>query len=171
MENFYEWIVERKKTKFDKWYSVLVILAGIVVILLLATLPSIVPVTPMFALFLQIVAAYATYIIAGMRNIEFEYCVTDGDIDYVDKIVNRRRRKRIAAVTSKSIVIMAPTGDSRLPSSEGKMVIDASSGDENAKTYTVVYENKGPKVLIFEPTEKMLADLQRRNPRKVFVGE
>ena len=51
------------------------------------------------------------------------------------------------------------------------MVIDASSGDENAKTYTVVYENKGPKVLIFEPTEKMLADLQRRNPRKVFVGE
>ena len=72
MENFYEWIVERKKTKFDKWYSVLVIVAGIVVILLLAALPSIVPVTPMFALFLQIVAAYATYIIAGMRNIEFE---------------------------------------------------------------------------------------------------
>lgn len=167
MENFHEEIVERQKTQMDKWFSILVIAAGVIVVLILA----IIPVMRSITLLLQVAAAYATYIFSGSRNIEFEYCVTDGEIDYVDKIINQRRRKRVTSVPSKSMVMMAPTGDSRLPSNEGRMVIDASRGIEGVKTYTVIYENKGPKTLIFEPTEGILADMQRKNPRKVFVGE
>lgn len=168
MDTFFELIVKRQKTPFDKALIALIVFAAIVVVFLLFLLPAVIPVISSLVLPLQALAVYLGYRFICTRNIEFEYCVTGGDLD-VDKIINKQKRRRIAAISSKNITIMAPEGDSRLPSIEGREIIKASSGTNENTVYVVVYEDNGSKALIFEPTREMVEQMQKRNPRNIFV--
>ncbi len=167
MDRFYEYLIKKEETNSDKVFKALVISVAVVLCMILLFLSLVLRPLSSIIVFLLAGVAYFAYYLAGTRNVEFEYCVTAGDVD-VDKIMNRRKRVRIASVTSKSLVIMAPMGDSRLPSLEGRTVIDATSGRENVKKYVAVYADKGPKALIFEPTENMVEQIQKRNPRTAF---
>ena len=52
---------------------------------------------------------------------------------------------------------------------QGK-VTDFSSGRPDAKVYAMVYAGeKGTEIMLFEPDEIMLKDMQRIAPRKVHV--
>ena len=166
MDTFFEFLVKRKKSIKD----VLIIALEVFITTAAVFLLTYIYLTPlsMFALPLQALAVFLCYKLITSRNIEFEYCVTNGDLD-VDKIANRQKRTRILTVEAKSISVMAPLGDNRIPSLNGMEVTDVTSGSENANVYCIIYgEGKG-KALYFEPTPSMVLEIQKRNPRNVFV--
>lgn len=166
MDNFFEYMVKRKKTSKDLAITVLVILAALIVIYLLMYL-MMTPVS-MLAFPLQVLVVYLAYRFITTRNVEFEYCVTNGDLD-VDKIINRQKRKRVASVESKSIISMAPVGSDKLEPVGNREVTDVTSGDPEKKVYCVIYGEGSGKVLMFEPTESMVTEMQRKNPRNIFT--
>ena len=166
MDTFFEYLVKRKKNSKDLLFAAGVILGGLIVLYLLLFLMM----TPFSMLMfpLQVLVVYLGWRLISSRNVEFEYCVTNGDLD-VDKIINRQKRKRLASVETKNVIVMAPVGSDKLQPLANKEIIDATSGDASKKAYCVIYGDSGNKALLFEPKESMVLEMQRKNPRNIFI--
>lgn len=172
MDIFLEYIVSRKKGGKE----ILKIVAILLAMLILLTLSTFLLLTPLSSIAFLLVAGiiYGAYYLISGQNVEYEYIVTNGELD-VDSIVNRRKRKRLITVHSRTFDIVAPVGDARYRNEENAnftRVIDASSRANNGKAYFAVFSKDGQKIkLVFEPTEKMLEAFKTFVPRNVFMRE
>ena len=129
-------------------------------------------------LFVQLIGQLATiavvalwwgvYFVVTSRNIEFEYIVTNGELD-IDKIIGKRKRKRIISVSHKEIEIITPAGQY---TGNADKVIDVSSNTHSDEKYVLVTSKDGNRVkIIFNPSEKMLKIFKVFCQRKVNWGE
>lgn len=168
MDIFLEYIVSRKKG-VKETLKIIATLFGVFVLLSICT---ILLVTPLGSIAIPLLAAgiYGAYILITCQNVEYEYIVTNGELD-VDSIVHRRKRKRLITVHSRTFDIVAPCGEPEFSGEENgnfTKVIDASSGSNDGKAYFAVFSKDGMKIkLIFEPTEKMLDAFKTFVPRNV----
>lgn len=169
MDTFFEHMVKRKKNTKDILMIVLAVLVAVIAIYLLTAL-YMVPLIATLVLPLQALMIFLCYKFITKYNVEFEYSVTNGDIE-VDKIINKQKRKKVVSIDSKGINMIVPLGDDRIPQTDEGKIIDASSGNPEADIYCVIYGDGGRNILIFEPTEKIIEELKKRNPRKVFTKE
>jgi hypothetical protein len=93
-------------------------------------------------------------------DLEFEYIVTNGEMD-VDKIMGRRSRKRLFTVDCRAFDILAPYKEEYLreigPAATTNR-IDVSGHPQSPGRWFAVYNAKegARTLLIFEPNEKML---------------
>jgi len=170
MDTFMEKLVARKKTLTDY----LIIAATVIGTLLLIFVVLSIPILIRLGLSLLFAAgiAYLGYWVITSRNIEYEYIVTNGDLD-IDIIISKRKRKRIFSASCKDFDIVSPVKSSRFDQSvQGiKNRIDASSSIDSPDAYFITLNYKGEKTLvIFEPTEKMLNNFRLYIPRKVFLN-
>lgn len=161
---FMEKIVKRKRSGLD-----LALNAGIIVSAVVLSLAAILFV-PSFGLFLAAGLGYGAWFLLGQRNIEFEYALTNGELD-IDKIVARRRRKRVFSAHGKEFELVAPqksvywSKDLR----ELKKVLDTTSGPEAEGVWFIVTPLGGERgVVLFQPTPAMIDALWHINPRKVM---
>ena len=168
MDIFLEYIVPRKKgTK-----EIIKIAAILVALFFLFSVCTIIMFTVLSGLALPILAGglYGAYYFITAQNVEYEYIVTNGELD-VDTIIHRRKRKRIITVHSRTFDIVAPCGDKEFAGEENgsfTKVIDASSGYNNDKAYFAVFSKDGMRIkLVFEPTDKMLDAFKTFVPRNV----
>lgn len=60
------------------------------------------PIMPMIPFLVVCGVIYGLYWVISSRSVEFEYSITNGDIA-VDKIMNRRIRKRLTSFDAKTI--------------------------------------------------------------------
>ena len=171
MDFFTEHIIKQKKSQK-------VIFAAIGMILLTVavwyfTLPfTVIPLLAGIIGFLDAGMVYATYIVITNFNIEYEYISTNTDLD-IDKIVNRRKRTRVASLRLNSIELMAPVGYSDFRNEENgtfnKVIMAAISAD-HPDAYYIIYEQNGTRTkLVFNPTDKMIEYAKRISPRKVYT--
>lgn len=116
-----------------------------------------------------VVMWWGIYIAISNRNLEFEYTVTNSDVD-IDAIMSRRSRKRIVSFNIKDIEIIAPIenlGDETF----GK-VIDASAHDARYDVYYISVPIGGVKTkILINPTKKILDIFEQIRPEKVIRGE
>jgi len=116
---------------------------------------------------------FICYRIIAMQNVEFEYSLTNNELD-IDKIIAQRRRKRIVTVNARSIDIFAPITNAQYEheknSSSLTKTYDCSSGAGGSSTYFVVFfDGNGQKsMLLFEPNQKMIDGFKKYNKAKVF---
>ncbi len=170
MDIFLEYIVSRKKGTRE----VLKIVGIVLAMLVLMYASTFLLLTPFASFALLVVAGiiYGAYYLITAQNIEFEYIVTNGELD-VDRIVHRRKRRRLITVHSKTFDIVAPVGSPEHRGEENATftrVIDASSGTDNGRAYFAVFSKDGQRYkLIFEPTERMLESFKTFVPRNVFT--
>lgn len=172
MDVFMEKIVAKKRDVKDN-----LIIAGIVFlafIVAMAVLTLKIPVVSDLNLniFLFAAVVYLAYRFVTGRNVEFEYIVTNGDLD-IDKIISKRRRKRIFSASCREFDILARTSSNSFSQSVQalKSRIDASSNFKSPDAYFATLNYKGEKTLvIFEPDEKMLNSFKQIIPRKVFTN-
>lgn len=163
---FMEKIVKRKRTGLDTAINAGIILAC--VILSIAALLFI----PSFGLFLAVGLGYGTWFLLGQRNVEFEYALTNGELD-IDRIVARRRRKRIFSAHGKEFEMVAPQRSVYWSNDYKAMkkVLDATSGKEAEGVWFIVTPIGGERgVVLFQPTPAMIDSLWHINPRKVMRG-
>lgn len=171
MDFFTEYIVKQKKSPkvylaavgmvfltLAVWYFSLILLAS--------------PVFSGIAALLDMGVVYVSYIVITSFNVEYEYIATNTDLD-VDKIINRRKRKRIASLRLNDIELMAPVGYKEFANEENgtfKNVHMAAISADHPDAYYIIYEKNGERnKLIFNPTEKIIEYAKRISPRKVYV--
>ncbi|MCL1806397.1 MAG: DUF6106 family protein [Oscillospiraceae bacterium] len=105
-------------------------------------------------------AGWGMIILFRRLNLEFEYIVTNGEMD-VDRIMGRRTRKRMFTVDCRNFDILAPYKPEYKNEYESQTisnVVDVSSHTEAPGRWFALYNAKDGKrtLLIFEPSEKML---------------
>lgn len=168
MDTFLEKIVTRKKTAVDGLITAGIVFATLVVIFILMNIKVIAQLG--IGIFLAAGLIYLAYRLVTGRNVEFEYVVTNGDLD-IDKIISRRKRKRIFSASCKEFDIVArvSTGDFASAMQNAKTKIDASSTPNSPDAYYVTLNYKGERtIVIFEPDDRMLNNFKTFIPRKVL---
>ena len=101
---------------------------------------------------------------------EYEYVFCDGQLDF-DKISGGAKRKTMLRVDFEKLVVIAPKNSHALDGyrHNGVAVKDFSSLEENAKVYGMVVTGGEQQTMIyFEPSEKMLAAMKQKAPRKIM---
>ncbi len=171
MDQYAEYIVKCKKTTKDYLISAgLVLVAAIITLLLL---PFVLGTIYSSIVLLVIAGAWVgAYFLMSSRNIEFEYIVTNGDLD-VDTIIARRKRKQVVSVRARALELVAHKDDMRFAkdfqNTNIVKTIDASSKSGGEKTYIALFVKDNVRTkLIFEPTEKMLDLFATYNPKQVY---
>ncbi|NLM73194.1 MAG: hypothetical protein GX184_04080 [Clostridiaceae bacterium] len=162
MDMFIEKIVKRKKSAADILLIALIILVCVVASYFLFLY------IPTFSSLFVVLLIYAGYYLISIRNVEFEYAVTNGDID-IDTIINQRKRKRLFSGNVKDFEVMARVKSDKYTTHirECKNVKDFTSHDEKADVW-FIYLNQGePSVILFEPDSKMVDTLFTFAPRVV----
>lgn len=166
-----EYIVKRKKS--GKEFAIIAgILLALVVLLFVSMFLLLL--FPAFSSLLFLLAAgliFGAYWLITKQNVEYEYIVTNGDID-VDRIEHRRKRKRLMSVHCKTFDIIAPVGDPDHRGEENSnvtRVLDVSSSPNSGRAYFALFSKDGQRIkMIFEPTAKMLDNFSMFIPRSVF---
>ena len=103
-------------------------------------------------------------------DIEFEYILTNDELD-VDKIIARERRKHLLTVKVTGFEILAPVKDEYKREYEQSSItkrIDVSSSPKSPNRRFAIYKDEGDVVLlIFEPPKRMIDGIKTFIPLRV----
>ena len=158
MDTFVEQIVKKKKG--GREYAVIFgSIVGAILLLLVLFLFAFQFIGGLF-LFLVAGAGYGVWWLCTTQNIEFEYSVTNGDID-IDQIIAQRKRKRIVSVSGEKIETMAPyKPEDYVGRKFDRMVIAApSTAEQGLWCFTYHSKKSGSTLVIFQPEERVLKSL------------
>lgn len=178
MDIFVEQLVVKKKSA-KTYAGILGSLVGVFVVLwlflnVLTLVSQYIPMLGGIVFLLCFGLIYLFYRLVSNTNMEFEYCFTNGALD-VDKIFNRKSRKRMTSLNARSIDKMARANDpefQRLMKDSGVKKMYACSDIHAEDTYYVIYNGeKGRQMLLFNPNEKIKDGFKRFNPQKVFLDD
>ena len=161
MDSFFEQIVKKKKGAAE-WAIILSVIVAAAVLLVLAL---------RFLSGLIIIAAvgilYGAWWLATTQNVEFEYCVTNGDID-VDKIIARRKRVRLVSVAGRKIRALAPYDPQKPLGKFQRTVMVAPSLKEEGLWYFTYHSKKnGDTLVIFMPDDRVLSAFYEGLPKLI----
>ncbi len=172
MDIFIEEMVERKRTAKD-----VAIVFGLMVLSVIFSyllLVVVFPLVPQFGSVLFLLTAgviYIAYRFSMSFNVEYEYSLVQNEID-VDKIMNRRKRKRLTTVNIKGLESFGRCGESpeykRFSGDISVKKIYACEKVNDEKNYFVVYfENSIRVMTVFSPSEKIVEVIEKLNPKRV----
>jgi len=170
MDNvFIEKLVVKKKDAKDYLFTLGICIVGAIIILASPFLGRYVPFLGSLWLLITAGVIYGLYRLITSRNIEYEYIVTDGDLD-IDMIIAQRKRRRIFSANCKEFDVVAPyrgqNQDSRLGNATKQ--IKAVSSMESKDVYFITLNYNGERTAVFfEPDERILKAFKTFIPRKV----
>ena len=150
MDTFVEQIVAKKKGGKEYGIIFLVILAALV---LTAALFLLFP--PLMVLVVGI--GYGAWWLITSQNVEYEYSVTNGDID-IDQIIARRKRKRIVSVVGNKLEVLEPYNAAAYASRpfDRKVMAAPSEQDEGLWCFTYRSKKSGHTLVVFQPERRVL---------------
>jgi len=171
IDSFIEYMIKAKKTRSVILRQLLIILACIFVLMIVTFLFLILP-AEVISLWPITTAGviYLTYRLLASMEVEYEYILTNGELD-VDKITNRKKRKRLITVHSKTFIEFGKADKQKDFTDKEKdfsKIIDASGHSQAFCDYYAVFFKNGQKVkLIFNPTGKMIDVFKFYAPRVI----
>lgn len=153
MDTFIEQIVQKKKDG-KEWAIIVGVIMAALVLLFLCLLFW---VYVSFLLpFVVLGVGYGVYYFVSAQSKEFEYCVTNGDID-IDLIIARRRRKRQVSVSGRKVEALLPFDASMSLNGYQRVVVAAPSTQEEGLWYFSYHSKKnGNTLVVFQPDQRVL---------------
>lgn len=144
------------------------LLAGVIGFILLCPFPLKEHIGMIVFLLFVGVLYYTWYIVSGLR-LEYEYIFTNGELD-VDKISNKRKRKRMTTVKMSRVETMQEFDPTTFNKIRYEHTYNAASSMNAASLWFMEYSNRdGEKCcLIFTPSEKMLETLKQYYRPRVY---
>ena len=161
MDNYCEQIVEKRKTSADYVKIVLIILA-LVLGAAAFMFASIYFGFTFLVIFSVGLLALGGWLVSGM-NIEYEYIITNNEMD-IDKIIGRRKRKRMITIDlSKASDFGGYPPEEDI---DADTTVHATTGFEKNAHYLLVEHNDYGKVkVIFNPNEKTREAIAHELPK------
>ena len=169
-DTFVEEAVKVKESSQEKSKKLASI--AITIILLYSTISLARGILIIISAILLIAFGIYTIILYTNKNIEYEYDYTNGSLE-IAKIIDNSRRKKVVAVESSEIRLVAAIGTNEsLKFDHVKLkTYDCSAHDEEQKDYILVAhsEAKGNDFkVIFNPSEKLLSAMEKYNKRDIY---
>ena len=169
-DTFVEEAVKVKESSQEKSKKLASI--AITIILLYSTISLARGILVIISAILLIAFGIYTIILYTNKNIEYEYDYTNGSLE-IAKIIDNSRRKKVVAVESSEIRLVAAIGTNEsLKFDHVKLkTYDCSAHDEEQKDYILVAhsEAKGNDFkVIFNPSEKLLSAMEKYNKRDIY---
>ena len=173
MEIFIEEMIKRKKTPSDYLLVVgIVTLAVFLVFLMLFVLMTIFHAFAFIIFLLAVGIAYGAYFLVAAQNVEFEYSLVNTEID-VDKITNKTRRKRLTTASIRGLEAFGtrknPDFDRYLNNSAVTKIYACREKSADDIFFMVYNQSEKKIMLIFNPSEKVIDQITKRNPQKQFL--
>jgi len=166
---FVERIVKKKTGVGTVFLKIGIILLSIVLaaVLILAGMLFI-PQFISFALLLGCGLIYLAYILATSFNVEFETCFTNGSFD-VDKIINRRKRKRLISLRCKDVESIGryKSVDHANKQYKTRIIACSSEDAEDVWYLTLRHNTLGHTLVVFNADERLLNGLKDFIPRQL----
>lgn len=158
MDAYLEQIVIRRKTPKDLWIKVGMILSIFAVLALGVAFGILINYYfIMIGFFLSLFEIYLCWYVVTGRYIEYEYIVTNNNLQ-IDKIMNASRRKELLSVDIRKIESFEKLGDGRLDENrcDKVMWLGTHKDDENQYRFVVQTNRYGKVMVVFAPNKKML---------------
>ena len=163
MDNFCEQLVAKKRTGADIAKIVLTLLGSML-------LGSAVIYFALISVFLvlilggMIIIGLGAWIAAGF-GVEYEYIVTNNEMD-IDKILGKRKRKRMITVDLTRAVAFEPYTGQDDQDTEADVIVQASTGtEEDAYCLVCEHNDYGKVKVIFNPNERTRDSIIQELPR------
>ena len=156
MDTFFEQIVRKKKTSAEWLIMGGTVVVAAVVLFAILNVPILMQI-PFISTLLIIGVGYGGWWLITSQNMEFEYCVTNGDID-IDLIIAKRKRKRIVSVVGRKVKCLLPYDAAQVnPKAYQRVVIAAPSKKEAGLWYFTYHSKKnGETLVVFQPEQRVL---------------
>lgn len=159
MDSFFEQIVKKKKGA-GEWAVIVAVLVAAAALLVLVVMFA-----AMYIIIVGVGIVYGAWWLASTQNVEYEYCVTNGDID-VDKIVARRKRTRLVSVAGRKIRALAPYDPQKPLGKFQRTVMVAPSLKEEGLWYFTYHSKKnGDTLVVFQPDDRVLGAFYEGLPK------
>ena len=165
MDSFCEQIVQKKKG-VKEWLIIATVIVGALAVLFLV-LTALVNMLIIVAL----VGGYAVWWLITAQNVEYEYCVTDAEMNVsidVDQITARRKRKRLVSVSARKIEHLLPF-DPQAPMGKYQRALSVAPSLQAEGLWYFTYHSKknGSTFVVFQPDERVLRQLYAGLPKLV----
>lgn len=164
---FNEQLIKRTPTVKEKAQQILLWIGAILFSIIGYYIGKLILIGPI----VSVAVLFVCYLINKKFNKEYEYIVTNGELD-IDMIIGQNKRKRVFSMPVKEFILVASAED-RQYEREFEMVntkFDVSEGEISSTTYFALYEKEGKKIkLIFSPNEKILKAIKTYAPRQTHI--
>lgn len=164
MDIFVEQLIKKKLDGKDYLIIAGIIAAGVILIIASTLIP-------MISAIVLVGVCFGAYYLITSRNLEFEYSVTNGDIT-IDKIINRRNRKRVISMDAHNIDFMGRY-DPKTHSGKNyaaRIMVTESGDGKDAWCFSGNHPQKGSVLVVFNPNEKVLAAIKPFLSRQVAIN-
>lgn len=152
-DHFLEKIVARKPTATTRIFQIVLVAAAALVILTSVLLAG-----PVLGVLLAVAAGWGCWALLQRQQVEYEYSVTNGDLD-IDIIYAQARRKHLLTIKPDQMEELAVYGGTP---ATGAKVIDCSSAADAKGRWQLLYKgSQGKGSLIFEPSDQMVDTLRK----------
>ncbi len=172
MDIFIEEIVERKRNFKHIAASFGIVLLSVLVAFVIGTfLPLLLPVLTGIVPLLVVAVFYLAYRIVVSQNVEYEYSMVNTEID-VDKIVNRRNRKRLTTIKVTGLEAYGfcnseqGTFNRYLSDVSVKKIYAVAEKNSDSNYFVVYFSDSVKSMLIFSPSDKIITNIEKFNPKR-----
>ncbi|MDL2233591.1 hypothetical protein LJC63_08470 [Ruminococcaceae bacterium OttesenSCG-928-L11] len=168
-DTFIEYMVKKRNPLKITLLKVGVALAGALVAIFAMMVSPFLGAFSFLGVLLAAGALYGAYILITSQNIEFEYSLTNGEMD-VDKITAQRKRKRLISLKFKDVEDFGQYKASEHENKQYQTKIIACDHPESDDLWfcSLHYKDKGMTLLVFNASERMLEGLKPYLPRPIF---
>ncbi len=162
MDSYAEYLVKKAPTSQDQGRKALILIAAL---LICAGTNFLVRFTGPLILVLTIVAIYGAYYLFTSQNVEYEYIVTNDELD-IDKVIAKRKRSRLISVEIGKFTAFGKEEEAE-PISDQAITVLCIGADAELGTYYADLETEeyGQTRILFTPNESVLTCVQEALPR------
>lgn len=166
---FIEYLVKKRTTPVTILLKIGIAVAAVLVALLVLTFSGFLGSLSFLGVVIAVGTVYGAYYLITSQNIEYEYSVTNGEMD-VDIIVAQRRRKRLLTVNCKEVEAFGryKEEDHTQKNYQTKIFACDSPVGEDVWYCSSRQKEKGLTILVFNANEKMLNAIKPYLPRPIM---
>ena len=167
MDSYCEYIVKKKNGGKELAIQALIVVAALAVFALFMVLGAVIPNFSMITTLLAFGALYGGYRLITNMNVEYEYIVTNGEMD-IDKIIAKRSRKRLLTVNARTFERFGPFKEADHASENSANRVYACSTPNDPGCYYAVlnHQTMGHILLVFTPNDNVLNNLKTYIPKQ-----
>jgi len=166
-----EYMVKRQNGPKAAMLKVLIILASIIMAWFFLQLSAVLGQLSFIAVLFAVGAFYGAYLLITSMNLEFEYSITNGEMD-VDKIIAQRKRRRLASIKWREVEAFgryAPADHAQKNYANKIFACDNINSDDLWYCLARVPQ-KGQVFLVFNATERMLDAIKKYLPKQLLFA-
>ena len=173
MDLFCEQIVKNHRNAVDK-IKLIVLLMAIFVIGIAVLIAVSIYIIPLLGIILCGLIFYIGFFLITNTNYEFEYIITNGDMD-VAAIYNKSTRKKKLSFVLSEINMIVPTGSPRIDGlitqKKIKKIYDFSSAVTKDNSYDIVIERGGNKEIVRVTLSNKSLDIYKSGAKNIFYAD